>query len=149
MSVAECQTPFIRSRQYLSGPTIFWAVVDKTGVIGGNFWDIPVQLPFPCNTFFIGSIRSGDEANSLWMSFMPTNKPRGALFTAMTGQEQVFPLNGSQLILAAPHTYCVLRFKDVQNTVYFHMGSENGALSRYSVACAQGFDINIRGGLYF
>jgi len=144
-----CQTPGIRSRQYLSGPTWYWLVVDKVGVIGGNFWDILFNLPAPCNVFTIGSIRSGDEANSLWMSLVPTNKPRGALFTAMSGQEQIFPLNGSQLILAAPHTYTVLKFKETVNQVYFHMGSENGALSRYSVMCANDDRFKLTGGLYF
>lgn len=143
-----CQTPSVRSRQYLSGPQIFWLVLSKQGVIGGSFWDILVQLPFPCTTFFIGSVVAGDEANSLWMSFIPLNKPRGTPFTSMTGQEQVFPLIGNQLVIG-PHYYSVLRFKQPSNLVYFHMGSENGHLSRYSIGCLVDRDLQISGGLYF
>lgn len=146
--MSTCPPP-IRSRQYLSGPTIFWALVSKLGVVGGNYWDIPISLPFPCNTFFIGSIKEGDEANSLYMSFMPTNKPRGTSFATLTGQEQIFPLNPAQLLLSAPHYYGVLKFKEASNLVYFHMGQENGELSQYSIGCVVGTDFDIKGGLYF
>jgi hypothetical protein len=152
MSVNDClvQTPSLRSRQYLGGPVVFWLTIDLIGVLGGNFWDIQENLPFPCNCFFVGSVHSGDEANSLYFSFIPTNKPRGFSFGAFNGNEQIFQLVGSQ-VMGGPHYYGVFRFKDPVQLLYFHMGRENGTFSRYSVGCfAGGSDaVDIRGGLYF
>lgn len=137
-----------RSRTYLSGPEIFWLIVDKVGVVGGSFWDIPFQLPFPCNTFFIGAIKTGDEANSIMMSFILQNKPRGFSFSNLTGTEQLFPMTSSNLAIG-PHLYSVLTFKEPSQLVYFNIGSENGNLSRYSIGCVGSTGFKIKGGLYF
>jgi hypothetical protein len=128
--------------------------VDKVGVIGGNFWDIPVTLPMPCNTFFIGSIRGGDEANSICISFVPTNRPRGFAFPG-DGTEKMFNMKmNSNIAGPGPNYYGLLRFGVSVQNVFFSIGSENGNLSRYSIGCCndigddkKGF--RIRGGLYF
>jgi hypothetical protein len=140
----------LKSRQYLGGPEIFWLVIDKVGSIGGNIWDIPVQLQRPCNTFFIASVKSGDEANTLAMSFIPMNKARGTSFVSgLTGQEQLFFMKCTGVEGGTPFYFGVLKFKEAVQQLYFHMGTENGEASRYTIGCVAGTDFDIRGGLYF
>lgn len=144
--------PPLRSRMYVSGPQIYWIVVDKVGVIGGEFYDILTLLPAPCNTFFIGSIRAGDESNSILMSLVPLGLPRGFAFSGFRGTEQVWYLTANPQVLPGlqgPHYYSVLHFHETFNQVYFHIGAENGNLSRYSIACLNTDEsFSIHGGIY-
>lgn len=136
------------SRQAVSGPHIFFALVDKAGVIGGNFWDIPVVLPFPCNTFFLCSVKAGDEANSIVMYLQSLNKPRGFLFTSLNGNEPLFYLNTTNIILAGPVYRGVIRFREAITSFFVAIGSENGELSRYCIGCSNDDELNLRGGIY-
>jgi hypothetical protein len=118
-------------------------------VIGGSFWDILTPLPAPCNTFFLGSVKTGDEANNIAMSLTPLNKPRGFAFTALVGKEPIFFLTTPSFV-TGPVWRAVIRFAEPVEQVYFHIGSENGNLSRYSIGCINTDKaFKLTGGLYF
>ncbi len=134
------------SRQQPSGPQVFPLIIDKTGVFGGNFFDIPVALPFPCNTFFIASVQSGDEANSIIMYFNALNYPRGFPMTTLNGNEQIFWLTSFDAI--GPLYRTVIRFKEKITNFFVAIGSENGHLSRYCIFCTNDDELSVRGGIY-
>lgn len=143
--------PPLRSRMFVSGPQIYWVVVDKVGVIGGEFYDILTALPAPCNTFFIGSVLNGAESNSILMSLAPLGLPRGFAFSNFRGTEQVWYLTANPQVLFpnGPHYYSVIHLSMPVNQVYFHIGAENGTLARYSIACMLTDEqFSIHGGLY-
>lgn len=144
-----CQNSAIKAREYLSGPRIFYLNFNFLNLIGGNIWDVPSQLPFPCDTFFIASVLSGTENNSAVMYFQPLNKPRNFPFNALSGQEQIFYLTRNpQVIVVGPTYYSVLKFKEKVMNPYFAFGTEIGHGGIYTIACSDDDGINIRGGLY-
>jgi hypothetical protein len=137
----------IRSRQSLSGPQIFFLLADFVGLIGGSIWDVPITLPFPCNTFFIASIRSGDEANSVAMYFQPLNRPRGSAFTSLNGTEQIFYLNTTNIV-TGPFYRSVIKFKESVTQFFLAIGTENGGASRYTIGCTNDKELKLTGGIY-
>jgi hypothetical protein len=86
------------------------------------------------------------------MSLAPLGKPRGFSFASFTGTEQVFYLTANTQVLApnGPHYYSVIRFKQTILNAFFHMGTENGGASRYTLGCLDADrHFRLRGGLYF
>lgn len=136
----------IRSRQSLPGPQIFHLIVDITGIIGGNIFDLPQQLPFPCNTFFLESVRQGDEANSLIMYFQKLNLPRAFSFATFSGNEPIYFLTSNRT--TGPVYRTVLRFKEPVTNFFVGIGTEDGVGSQYCIGCTNDDEMEIYGGIY-
>jgi hypothetical protein len=136
----------IRSRQSLSGPQIFFLTFDFTQAIGGNIWDVPFALPFPCNTFFISSVKGGDEINSLILYFKALGYPLNFPFTTLKGNEQIYYLNS--VLTTGPVYRTVLRFKDPVLNFFLAIGTENGHASRYTIGCTNDDELELTGGIY-
>ena len=134
------------SRQQLSGPQIGFIIVDKVGLIGGDLFDIPVVAPFPCNTFFVASIRGGDEGNTLIMYFNKLGYPQGTDFTTLKGSEQIFYFFST--LTLGPFYRSVLRFSQPVTNFFVALGTENGNASRYCIACTNDDEMTLRGGIY-
>lgn len=133
-----------RSRQILSGEQIFFLNANFIGSIGGNHFDIPFQLPFPCNTFFIASVNQGRENNTLAMSLIPTGLPTGTPFTTLKGTEQIFYLTGP-----ITNYRSVIRFKEaIFPLIYLSFGTETGLPGQYTIGCVRGKQFYLRGGCY-
>lgn len=137
-----------RSRQYTSGPQITPLTFDFRALIGGNLFDIPVSLPFPCNCFFLASISQGGESNSLVMYFNKLNYKQGTSFvTNWQGLEQVFYFNVGQQ--AAGQNYrSVIRFKEPVTQFFLAIGTENGSGQRFTIFATNDDELELSGGLY-
>lgn len=133
-----------RSRVYQPGPQIFFLNANFIGSIGGNHFDIPFQLPFPCNIFFIASINQGRENNTLGMSLVPTGLPTGTPFTHFVGTEQFFYLTGP-----LNNYRSVIRFREpVFPQIFISFGTETGLPGQYTIGCVRGKKFWLRGGCY-
>jgi hypothetical protein len=137
-----------RSREPISGQQICSVTFDGTQLIGGSIWDIPFTLPFPCNAFFLASVQSGDEANSAIMYFTPLQKPRNFSFNLLSGTEQIFYLNNAQILLGGVIYRGFFRFKEPVTSFFAAFGSENGHISRYTIAATNDPGFELHGGIY-
>lgn len=140
---ATCQN--IRSRQYLSGPQIFYAVIQNPGPNAQA--DVVVNTPFPCNTFFIVSRKGGTENNSLFFHLTKLNKSYTGVnvATVATGFEQWISMN--TLPASGPNYLTIIKFKEKINQFFVDVGTEGGA-GPITVACLSDDEISLTGGLY-
>jgi hypothetical protein len=135
----------LRSRTYLSGPEIFYAIIQNPGPNGQA--DVLVNLPFPCNSFFIVSRKGGTEANSIFFHLTKLNKLYATpnVASTMVGTEQWISLNS--LPSTGPNYLTVIRFREKILQFYLDVGVEGGA-GPLSVGCLADDEMTISGGLY-
>lgn len=138
-----CST--IKSRQYLSGPQIFYAQVQNPGPNGQA--DVVVNTPFPVNSFFIVSRKGGTEANSVFFHLTKLNKNYTTVNVASTatGLEQWISMN--TLPASGPNYLSVIRFKEKMNQFFLDIGFEGGS-GPITIACVADDELQVTGGLY-
>lgn len=135
----------LRSRQVISGPKIAYASFTLFPFIGGFFADIPVQCPFPINVVFLASVKTGDEADTLFISLAPTGKPRGST-PPVSGTEQIFYLTSN--VATGPTYRTVVRFEQPVLNFFVSAGSENGHLPNFTLGLVEDDALQLSGGIF-
>jgi hypothetical protein len=140
---ATCQN--LKSRDYLSGPLVFYALVQNNGPNGQA--DVQVNTPNPCNCFFIVSRKGGTEANSIFFHLTKLNKSYTTVNVATTasGFEQWISMN--TLPASGTNYLTVIKFKEKINTFFLDIGFEGGA-GPITIACVADDELSVNGGLY-
>lgn len=138
----ECKPP-VRSRQFLSGPDI--AFIPVQGGVNAVA-DIPVNLPFPCNAFFVSAVKTGTEASSIMFHLTKIFKNYAAAAITATGTEPWISM--TTLPAAGPIYRTVIRFKEPILQFFLDIGAEGGANTQITIAAVRDDSFQLNGGLY-
>ncbi len=139
----ECNPEPLRSRMQPSGPQIFYFTFNNPGPNAQG--DLLVQLPFPCNSFFMTSVKGGTEASSIFFHLTRLGKIYGGAAIAAVGNEPWISLN--TLPASGPNYRTVIRFKEKILQYFLDVGFEGGA-GQITIANVGDDDLTITGGLY-
>lgn len=139
----ECNPEPLRSRQQLSGPQIFYFTFNNTGPNATA--DLLVNLPFPCNSFFLTSVKGGTEASSVMFHLSKIGRVYAAAAITALGTEPWISLNANPA--SGPIYRTVIRFKEKINQFFLDVGVEGGA-GFITLACVGDNDLQVTGGLY-
>jgi len=139
----ECDPQQLRSRQTLSGPQIFFFTFNNVGpnATGDNL----VQLPFPCQSFFISSVKGTTEASSVFFHLAKLLKTYASPTIVATGNEPWITLNTNPA--TGPNYRTVIRFKEPILQYFLDVGVEGGA-GLITIANVNDDAVQITGGLY-
>jgi hypothetical protein len=140
---APCSPEPVRSRQTPSGPQIFFTTIQNAGPTAQA--DVPVLLPFPCNSFFITSVKGGTENSSCFFHLTKLQKTYTLAAIAAQGTEPWISMNA--LPASGPMYRTVIRFKEKMMQFFLDIGFEGGA-GPITIACVGDDAIQITGGLY-
>ncbi len=132
------------SRPYVSGPRIAFLNFNFFPLIGGALADIPVHAPWPCNVFFLTSVKAGNEADTVTFHFVPDGHQRTIL--NMAGTEAVIPLT-SNLTTGPVYRTFIRLAKPVQD-FFLDIGTEVGQGPTFTLACAEDDALALRSGTY-
>jgi hypothetical protein len=132
----------LRSRQYLSGPQIFWLHI--TGSAIATF-DNLFYLGQPCNTFFISSLNKNASTIFLATKLVGRTNPSAIVSITPIGTEEWFPMSAASMGVTGPNFLTVLRFKETVNQLYMALGAEGG-VSTWTIACLQDDEVSVSGG---
>jgi hypothetical protein len=138
-----CDPEPVRSRQQPSGPQIFFQTIQNAGPNAQA--DVLIQCPFPCNSFFISSVKGGTETSSVMFHLAKLGKNYIAPAINAVGNEPWISLNINPA--AGPIYRTVIRFKETILQFFLDIGFEGGA-GPITIACVADDAIQITGGLY-
>lgn len=138
-----CDPEPVRSRQSLSGPQIFFQTIQNNGPNAQG--DVLVQCPFPCNSFFLSSVKGGTEASSVMFHLTRIGRIYAVAAIAAIGNEPWISLNVNPA--SGPQYRGVIRFKEKILQFFLDIGFEGGA-GPITIACVADEDVQITGGLY-
>ena len=138
----------LRSRQTVSGPDILFINFNFFQLIGGSLSDIPVHIPIPCTTFFLASVKSGNENDSIIFHTKPSNLLRAKinLGPTPTGFVPFIAMTSNQ---AGGSTYrTVIRFKKPIQDFLLDIGTEVGQGPTFTICCVADDAMRLNGGIY-
>lgn len=140
-----CNPEPVRSRMQPSGPQIFFVTVQSPGPNGQA--DVLVQLPFPCNSFFIVNRKSGTENTTIFFHLAKLGKSYSTANVASTatGLEQWISMNA--LPASGPVYLTVIRFKEKILQYFLDIGNEGGP-GPITIANVADESMRLTGGLY-
>lgn len=148
MSASNVCPPPMRSRPYQPGPTIYYMTIKKIA-LGGAKGDILVQLPSPCNTFFVASIDNAHQTDSLFWHQFPLGKQYSGNGIVEVGNEQWISLKS--LNPGQPNSFGMLRFSQLVTQFYLDIGHEAAGTDYFlTLACMNDTDTSVTliGGRY-
>lgn len=138
-----CHPEPLRARQNLSGPQIFYATIQNVGPNAQA--DVTVALPFPCNSFFINSVKGGTEASSVFFHLAKIQRQYAAAAISALGTEPWISLNTNPA--GGPQYRTVIRFREKILQFFLDIGFEGGA-GPLTISCVADLDVQVTGGLY-
>lgn len=139
----------MKSRPYLSGPRISYLNFNFFPLIGGALYDIPVHAPFPSNAFYLSSVKTGNEADSILMTLAPIYGKRGNNpSNNMTGRETGGVIWLSNTVATGPVYRTFVRFKEPIQDFFLSIGTETGQAPTFTLACVEDDSVILRSGIF-
>lgn len=140
----ETCTPPVRSRQVLSGPQIAYLTITGGAVATG---DIPLNLPFPCNAFFIASVKTGQENSTIAFHLAKLQKTYAGVALTALGTEPWIPMTAPPA--GGPVYRTVIRFKEpIFPQAFVDLGAEGGANTVLTIGVVRDDNFLLSGGIY-
>lgn len=118
----------------------------STPQVGNAQSDVPFDLPYPCDCFWLSSINAA--ANTVFLHLNPLGKVyNGAgILAFITGNEEWYQLSAAQTVSGPPY-FGVLSLPSKSTRIYLDVGKENGGVTTLTIGCSDK-PVLLTGGVY-